>query len=362
MGRAKEKSKKSFKIKKSDTKEKKFILDIGEWEEFDQKDYFAARVVEVHKKYAFVSPETETHKIDTTDVYLATVAKKFLQYQRTQRNFVVVGDRVLCRRESVSQSEEFPQCLIEYRAERETQIVRQDPLLESREHVLAANITRLVIVASYLTPQVRWGLIDRFLALAEIENLEPIIILNKKDLLDSSNDLLFKKICEKYLKIYKSLGIEVVPFVALEEKNISADSLTKLRNIFAVNISLIVGHSGVGKSSLVNLLNPEMNQEVDEFDIVKKGRHTTSYSSLIKVGENGFIVDTPGVRSLGLYEIEPDLLAWSYREMRPYINKCHYRACQHRSEPDCAVRNAVEDDFISKERYISYLSLLEEHT
>jgi ribosome biogenesis GTPase / thiamine phosphate phosphatase len=354
------KTKKSSKIKISDNKEKKFILAKKDWNKYYEKEYFAARVVEVHKKYAFVSPELQHKKIDTTDVYLATVAKKFLQSDRTERNFIVVGDQVLCRKDSVRLSEDLPQCVIEFRDKRSTQVTRKDPLLESREHVLAANIDRLIIVASYLTPKVSWGLLDRFLVLAEIENLEPIIILNKKDLLDSSPDLLFKKICDKYFKIYSSLGIKVMPFVALNQDKISTQSLADLSNIFSENISLIVGHSGVGKSSIVNLLNPEIDQEVEQVDIIKKGRHTTSYSSFIKVKGDGFIVDTPGVRSLALNKIEPALLAWAFKEMRPYLTECRYRSCQHNKEPDCAVRSAVDNDFISKERYISYLGLLSE--
>lgn len=355
----KEKIIKKSKIKASEKHAKKdFILhDKRKWNSLLKKDYFTARVVEVQKKYVFVAPEKSPLKIDTKDVWLATVAKKFLQNKRVERNFIVVGDRVLCLKSPHEDSEEFPQCTIEYRASRDTQISRIDPLLNDREHILASNISQLVIVASYLNPNVKWGLIDRFLVQAEHEDLKAVIILNKQDLLKKCEKSNFVEECRQYEKIYKKLGYQVISFQASKAHTTKKEQKI-LHDVFDHNITLISGHSGVGKSSITNLLNPEIEQEVEELEISRKGRHTTTYSSLLKLEKGGFIIDTPGIRSFTLMDLDPVSLSWGFIEMRPFINKCRYRECKHHTEPDCMIIKAVQEKKISQHRYQSYLSIL----
>ena len=348
------KSSKSF----AEQDKKDFVMvDKKELKELLKEGYFLARVVEVQKKYVFLAPEEKELDMDTRDVWLSTVAKKFLQNQRSERNFIVVGDKVVCLSSKHSDSEEFPQCTIEYRLPRETQISRVDPLVVNREHILASNLSQLVIVASYLSPPVRWGLIDRFLVQAEHEQISPIIILNKKDLLEEEASESFKKECEEEEKLYTDLGYRVISFETL-----SLSSKKKppkiLHDLFKEHITLIVGHSGVGKSSITNLLRPEIEQDVEELEIFKKGRHTTTYTSLLKLENGGFIIDTPGIRSFTLTELEPIQLCWGFVEMRPYLNQCHYRACRHSNEPDCAIIQAVSDKKISARRHQSYLNIL----
>ena len=355
---------KSEKIRKKSSKsfaeqdKKDFVMDDKkELKELLKEGYFLARVVEVQKKYVFLAPEEKELDMDTRDVWLSTVAKKFLQNQRSERNFIVVGDKVVCLSSKHSDSEEFPQCTIEYRLPRETQISRVDPLVVNREHILASNLTQLVIVASYLSPPVRWGLIDRFLVHAEHEQITPSIILNKKDLLEEEASESFKKECEEEEKLYTDLGYQVISFETL-----SLSSKKKppkiLHDLFKEHITLIVGHSGVGKSSITNLLRPEIEQDVEELEIFKKGRHTTTYTSLLKLENGGFIIDTPGIRSFTLTELEPIQLCWGFVEMRPYLNQCRYRACRHSNEPDCAIIQAVSDKKISARRHQSYLNIL----
>lgn len=348
------KSSKSF----AEQDKKEFVLsDKKELQTLLKKGYFLARVVEVQKKYVFLAPEKKELKMDTRDVWLSTVAKKFLQNQRSERNFIVVGDKVVCLTSEHSDSEEFPQCTIEYRLPRETQISRVDPLLKTREHILASNLSQLVIVASYLSPPVRWGLIDRFLVQAEHEHLKPVIILNKKDLLKEEATEAFKKECREQEKIYTDLGYRVIPFETL-----SLASRKKppkiLHDLFKGHITLIAGHSGVGKSSITNLLKPEIEQDVEELEIFRKGRHTTTYTSLLKLENGGFIIDTPGIRSFTLTELEPVQLSWGFLEMRPYLNQCRYRACKHFNEPGCAIIEAVAEKKIAERRYQSYLNIL----
>ena len=347
--------KKSFKpVQKQ---EKEFILeDKKKIEDLLKKGYFLARVSEVQKKYIFLAPEKKLLKIETEDVWLSTVAKKFLQNQRKERNFIVVGDRVLCLEAHKQDSEDFPQCTIEFRLPRETVISRVDPLVESRDHLLASNLSQLIIVASYLNPEVRWRLLDRFLVQAEHERLKTVIILNKKDLLESADES-FQQECKDYEKIYKGLGYEVLSFDTIEASK--ARKVPKfLSKLFKDHITLIAGHSGVGKSSITNLLNPEIEQDVEEIEIFRKGRHTTTYSSLIKLGTGGFIIDTPGIRSFTLRDPDSLKLGWGFVEMRPFLGTCRYRMCEHNKEPGCKIKEAVESGEISKQRYESYLNLL----
>ena len=355
-----EKIKKAQKLKASDKKEKKdfSLLDQKQWDDYIKQGYFCARVVEVHKNYAFISPEPKELAIDNEDVWLATVAKKFLQNVRQERNFITVGEKVLCLQNTQSdKSEDLPQCTIEFRAPRRSQISRLDPLLKQREHVLASNISQIIIVSSYLNPRVKWGLIDRYLVLAEHEHIKATIIFNKKDLLAESDKESFISLCEDYEKLYKSLGYEVLSLQANKDK-MDKKSEKALKNLFKNHITLLSGHSGVGKSSITNLLKPDIIQEVEKDEILTKGRHTTSYASLLKIAKSSYIIDTPGIRSFVLKDTDALTLTWGFVEMRPYLNKCQFRECTHHNEPKCAVKDAVEEGSISKMRYQSYLGLL----
>ena len=355
-------SPKKEKIRKKTDKQEKpdkkdfIVSDKKELRKLLKEGYFLARVTEVQKKYVFIAPEKSPMDIDTVDVWLSTVAKKFLQNQRSERNFIVVGDKVLCLTSKHKDSEDFPQATIEGRLERKSQISRVDPIVKSREHILASNIDQLVVMASYLNPQVRWGLIDRFLVQAEHEHLDPVIFLNKADLLPDASDS-FKEECEREEKIYRDLGYKVITFDALRASSLKQPPKI-LRDLFRDKLTLIAGHSGVGKSSITNLLKPEIEQDVEELEIFRKGRHTTTYTSLLKLEKGGFIIDTPGIRSFTLPDIDPITLSWGFVEMRPFLNKCRYRGCKHHDEPECRITEAVKEGTISKRRYESYINLL----
>ena len=335
-----------------------FEVPESEWV-FDDGDeeLFAARVVEVHKRYAFVSVESKKGKIDTNDVWLATIARKYTQAQRKERNFITVGDRVLCRPGSQAGSEvseDLPSAIIEQRAPRFSRLARLDPMTPEREHVLASNMDQMVIVASYVYPKVKWGLIDRYLVLAEEQEIPAVLILNKKDLLEEQSDE-FREECDAYTKIYRDLGYQVLSVQANDPD--SGDEAV-IKSVFKKKISLVSGHSGVGKSSLVNLLKPEIDQDVETEDILTKGRHTTTYSSFIKLGVGGYVIDTPGIRSFMIEDRSSIDLSWSFLELRPYQGQCKYRECRHIDEPDCAVVKAVSEGKISRWRYKSYLAIL----
>jgi len=326
--------------------------------------YFGARVVEVHKRYCFVSAEKVAGEVDTKDVWLATMARKFLVAERAERNFVAVGDRVLCQvadQRDDTQKADLPQCVIQNlmpRTSKISRIYQIDPRRAGMEQVLAANIDQLVIVASYLNPKVRWGLIDRYLVLAEGQGIPSVIVLNKKDLLQEAEPE-FLQACKERVQILRSLGYEVIEVSALDPKAKSTPEMKKLGELLKGRISLLSGHSGVGKSSIINLFKPELVQAVEpDADIFYKGRHTTSFASFIRLGTGGYAIDTPGIRSFMIHEHEPIELTHCFVEMRPMLGHCKFRECRHVDEPGCVILEALAQGRIHQQRYRSYLALL----
>jgi ribosome biogenesis GTPase len=352
--------KKSLKKTHAADLEEEFEISESKWDL--GKTGFAARVVEVHKRYVFVSTEHVRGDINTRDVWLATIARKFLVAQRAERNFVAVGDRVLCVPADgnvPNESKDLPACVIQCLAPRSTQIARLDPHTPDRMHVIAANADQLLIVASLLKPKVKWGLIDRYLVLAERQGITPVIVLNKMDILFDEGTEAFEKEVAKMVGIYTGLGYKVLCVSASSDEAGKTEEIIELGQLLKDKITLLSGHSGVGKSTLVNLFDPEINQEVEpDENIFYKGRHTTTYASLIRLGTGGFVVDTPGIRSFTFPDFTSIELSHCFIEMRPLIGACKFRECRHMDEPECAVRRAVEAGEITEWRYKSYLAIL----
>ncbi|MES2745364.1 MAG: ribosome small subunit-dependent GTPase A [Bdellovibrionota bacterium] len=346
------------KLKKHNRDESQFELDKDKWPTFENA--FTARVVEVHKRYAFISPEPTPGEIDTRDVWLGTVARRHLQSRRGERNNIVVGDIVLCRKTGegdMQMSTELPCAVIEHMQPRRSRIARRDPMVMEREHVLASNVDQLLVVGSYANPGVKWGLIDRYLVLAAEQDIPAIIVINKEDLLPRESDD-FRKKCDEEIAYFRKLGYTVFS-LQVENQTFDDPKIRELHALMDYKTTILSGHSGVGKSSLVNLFKPEITQVVEEnSDIRYKGRHTTSYASMIKLGRGGYVIDTPGIRSFVLRERGPIELSYGFIEMRGLINKCKYRECRHIDEPECAVIESVKNGEISERRYNSYKGIL----
>lgn len=323
---------------------------------------FLARVVEVHKRYSFVSPEPTLGEVHTSEVWVASVARRHLQAFREERNLVAVGDRVWCQEatavedDSAAADDRLPSCTMEYRLERTSRVARRDPLLAEREHVLAANISQLVIVSSFRTPRIKWGLIDRYLVLAEDQSIPAIVIINKADLLQKGSEA-FQAECKLRIEVYRNLGYRVL-VLAAQEVTEGSSELAELEEVFAGKISLVSGHSGVGKSSIINLLKPEIVQEVEEVEVFRKGRHTTTYASMIGLQAGGFVVDSPGIRSFVLDSRPAIELSFGFREIRAAAVSCKYRKCRHVNEVGCAVVDQVAEGKIPEWRYASYKGIL----
>ncbi len=323
--------------------------------------FFHGRVIEVQKRHLFVAEENKEGEPETQNLWFCSVAKRHFQRVHTERNFVVVGDRVLFLPEESANPEQdsLPRGVIHHAFARSTQISRKDPLHPGFQHVMLANIDLIAVVASVLHPKVRWGLIDRFLVQAEFQGLLAVIILNKVDLLKNKKlaSPAFLHDLQSKIQLYRSLGYEVVELCALK-KGHTPQAYKQLSQLFRGKLVGLAGHSGVGKSSVVNLFQPEFLQVVDENPhIFYKGRHTTTYNSLLQLKAiRAYAIDTPGIRSFSLEQQHPLALSACFVEFRNHT--CKYQPCSHDHEPHCKIQEAVAQGKIAQHRYKSYLAIL----
>jgi ribosome biogenesis GTPase len=215
-----------------------------------------------------------------------------------------------------------------------------------RQHVLVANVDQLIIVTSAAEPRLKPNLIDRLLVTAEKGGIRPIICINKIDLIEPA-DLM------PLVGVYAQLGYDVVLVSA--RQNIGID---RLRDWLTGAESVVSGQSGVGKSSLLNAVEPDLDLRVQSVSAeTQKGRHTTTTADLIPLSFGGYVVDTPGIRQFQLWDVIPEEVAGFFRELRPYVSRCRFPDCTHTHEDACAVKDAVADGWIDARRYESYVQI-----
>ena len=256
-------------------------------------------------------------------------------------DLVAVGDRVrISTTDSTPDSGYIEECL-----PRDTQFGRIR--MDGWRQVIVANLDMLLIIFAARHPTLKLRMLDRFLVTAEASDVEPIICINKIDLAKLEN-------VQRQLNLYEELGYNVV-----YTSTVTGSGVDRLREVMQNRISAIVGSSGVGKSSLLNALQPGLQLRIGEVDDrIHKGRHTTTEVILLPLEFGGFVADTPGIRTLGLLEIDDEQgLDIHFPEMREYIPECRFAACTHQHEPDCAVKRAVEAGDINSLRYESYLRI-----
>lgn len=268
---------------------------------------------------------------------------------------VVAGDRVIVKPIKQPTESERGEGLIARVKARRSKLSRSRERESNRsgelEHVIASNIDLLFVVSSVAEPPFRTGLVDRYLAYAEYERITPVLIVNKIDLAEAGE-------LEDIRRVYEPLGYEVIATSA--EQNVGLDAIkAKMMG----NVCVFSGHSGVGKTTLVNRLTG-LNLPVGEVsEKTLRGLHTTTFAKMIEVqndaGEKGYVIDTPGIREYGLAFIPREELRLCFVEFRKFSPHCRYPSCLHVNEPDCAVLAALERGEIAPSRYESYLSIFE---
>ena len=235
---------------------------------------------------------------------------------------------------------------------RKNYLIRRATKKSAYGQILAANIDLAVLVATVALPRTSTGFIDRFLVAADSFRIPSLLVYNKSDLWDDA----MKKYVSELESIYLRIGVD---FMSMSAKNNENTDLFKSK--LKGKLSLIAGHSGVGKSSILNLLSPNINQKTAEVStFANKGVHTTTFAEMFEIGDDTYVIDTPGIKELGLLDIGDEELSHYFPEMRAYLGKCKYNNCTHTHEPGCAVLDAVERGEIALSRFYSYLSMLEE--
>ncbi|MEM9857928.1 MAG: ribosome small subunit-dependent GTPase A [Bacteroidota bacterium] len=262
-------------------------------------------------------------------------------------NPVAVGDRVKIFIEDSDQA----LGVIEELLPRTNYIIRQAVKKSSQAHIIAANIDLAMLIVTEVYPKTSLGFIDRFLVTAESFRIPQALIFNKTDLLNTEQQT------NQTLKIdlYKNLGINCLETSAIDNQGIEA-----LKGMLEGKKTLISGHSGVGKSTLINHLAPHLNQKTGDIsEFAKKGVHTTTFAEMFDLNHNTFVIDTPGIKELGLIDIEVYELSDYFPEMRALSQECKFNNCVHLDEPGCEIKDALEDGRVSESRYLSYLSMIE---
>lgn len=262
----------------------------------------------------------------------------------TSTNPVAVGDNVTIHKDDSGD------LTITEIAPRNNYMIRQAPQNKNLRHIIAANIDQSMLMAALKNPRTSTGFIDRFLVAAAAYHVPAIIVFNKSDLYSEKEIKQFEKIRSRY----EGIGYQVL-LLSVH----TGEGLEAFQNILKDRQTLISGHSGVGKSSLINRFLPD--HEIRTQDVSGwsgKGLHTTTFAEMYDLSFGGRIIDTPGLREFALIEIEPVELSHYFVEMKPLIGQCRFNNCLHTEEPGCAIRAAVDSGQIDVERYISYLNIL----
>ncbi|GAB4159156.1 MAG: ribosome small subunit-dependent GTPase A [Planctomycetota bacterium] len=276
-------------------------------------------------------------------VFRCALRGKYKKGPREARNVVAVGDNVVFSRTSEAEG------VIEEVLERSSRISRPDILNPKIEHVLLANLDIVVVVASIDDPPLNAGLVDRYIASVLAHELQLLLVFNKSDLaMDDETRMIIEE--------YRSMGIDLL----LTSCN-TGEGIEQLRARLAGRTSVFTGMSGVGKSSLIAKLIPGYVPRVAEVsDKTGKGKHTTTFVTLLRSEDGGYIADTPGLKLFGIWGVPRDELAFFFPDIAPFKSECRFNNCLHRIEPGCAVREAVENGKISRRRYNSYLQILKD--
>lgn len=285
-----------------------------------------------------------TVQVDSNTTYECRIKGKFRTKDIKTTNPIAVGDWVEIEMEPDQQT-----AVITKLFDRKNYMIRKSVNLSKQAQIIAANLDQAFLVVTLASPPTSLGFIDRFLVTAEAYDIPAGIIFNKLDLFSDEG----LEILQEYRNIYEHIGYSCFQVSALKKTNMEAVQAALLGKI-----TLISGHSGVGKSTLINSLVPQATLRTGKIsDWSDKGKHTTTFAEMINLDTEGSIIDTPGIRELGIIDIEQQELSHFFPEMRELMHNCRFNNCRHINEPGCAVLFALEEGEIEPSRYDSYLSI-----
>ena len=284
-----------------------------------------------------------------SEIISARLKGKFKQDDLKLTNPIAVGDWVEMEKEQNQETAVINEIL-----PRENYVIRKSTRKQHFSHIIASNLDQAMLVITMKNPRTSLGFIDRFLVSTESFRIPAILVVNKMDLLSGAS-------AEDWLldihEIYEPLGYKVIEVSALY----SEDPKTIFQPLLAGKTTLISGHSGVGKSTLLNALIPKAAQHTKEISTFSdKGVHTTTFAELFPLEYEGSLIDTPGIKEFGILDVEDQELSHYFPEMRDYLGQCKYNNCQHVNEPGCVVLKKMEEGYIHPYRYESYLNILNE--
>ena len=262
-------------------------------------------------------------------------------------NPVAVGDLVNFEKERDKDT-----CVIDKILPRTNVIVRKSVNLSKESHIIAANVDQAILVATIAQPRTSTGFIDRFTVTAEAYHIPTIIVFNKCDIYNDEQNA----VAEELMKVYNGIGYQ--SFMVSAKTGYNCD---RLESIMKDKISMFSGHSGVGKSALVNRMDPSLDIRVGEIsEVHEKGKHTTTFAQMYELCFGGYIIDTPGIKEFALFDMEKETLAQRFPEMRALMHDCRFNNCTHLHEPHCAIKNAVEQGIIADWRYENYCNMMDD--
>ena len=311
-------------------------------EDFDSTTVYLGTVARLDARGCVVHLDTSLPDLepDPRELWCSVRGRIHLRDRTHQKSPLAVGDRVEVTRTALDRG------AVEAAQPRRSMLSRPDIRRQRREHVMAANVDQVVVVSAADDPPFTPGLVDRMLAVIEYSDLEAIIVINKMDLVEAPPE--------------ESAAYEAMKYPVLHVSATSGQGIETVRERLAGRVSVVAGHSGVGKSSLLNAVQPELGLVVGAVNVVTgRGTHTTTAAAWIPLEGGGAVIDTAGIREFGLYGIPERDLGWLFRDIAAIAPGCRFPDCRHTQEPGCAVQVAVEEGRIAEFRYMSYLRMLE---
>lgn len=320
---------------------------------FNTNSYFSSKIFELKKGLVIKTTGTwYTVEEENGENFDCKVKGNFRIKGIKSTNPVAVGDRVIFTfQKDLKSPTDMPAGWITGIEDRKNYIVRRSPNLSKQSHIIAANIDQAILVATISWPVTTTTFIDRYLASAEAYRIPVLLVFNKTDLYSEAETLKMNKL----ISVYSKIGYSCIATSASKKLGID-----EFKNELKGKTNVINGHSGVGKSTLINLIEPGLNLKTSKIsEMHKTGKHTTAYSAMYKLTFGGYIIDTPGIKGFGMLDMEAWEISHYFPEIFKISKKCQYNNCSHTHEPGCAVKKELEAGEIAQSRFISYLGLLE---